>query len=105
MSNPDITDTTSITTANRTKKVTIKDMTPEHTAKEISDTAKDMKERGVIRETIEAAEETNISARETAQTVRDTVSRKTTQRQQTSTSQAELTGKTARTKTSEASSP
>ena len=151
MSNPDIIDTTSITTANRTKKVAIKDMTPEQTAeaikniakniregshkmreavkairqsgaidelteavreatiaardtaKEISDTAKDMKERGVIRETIDAAEETNIAARETAQTVRDTVSRRTTQ-PQTSTSQAEMTGKTARTKTSEASS-
>ena len=80
------------------------------TAKEISDTARDMRERGVIKETINAAEETNIAARETAQTVRETVSRKTAatpreQPQTSTTSQAELTGKTAaRTKTSEASS-
>jgi uncharacterized protein YjgD (DUF1641 family) len=151
MSNPDITNTASKTTQNKTTKVAIRDMTPEQTAeaikniakniregsykmreavkvlresgaidelteavreatvaardtvKEISDTAKDMKERGVIRETINAAEETTIAARETAETVRDTVSRRT-QQPQTSTSQAELTGKTARTKTSEVSS-
>jgi hypothetical protein len=35
-----------------------------------------MKERGVIRETINAAEEVNITAHDTAQTVKETVSRK-----------------------------
>jgi hypothetical protein len=35
-----------------------------------------MKERGVIRETINAAEEVNISAHDTAQTVKESVSKK-----------------------------
>jgi hypothetical protein len=62
-----------------------------------------MKERGVIKETINAAEETTKAARETAESVKDSVSRRT-QQPQTSTSQVELTGKTSRTKTSEVSS-
>ena len=60
--------------------------------------AKDMKERGVIRETISAAEEVNIAARETAQTVRETVSKKPPAEVQ-STGVSEKT--TARTRTKE----
>ena len=44
-------------------------------ASEINEVANDLKQRGVIRETLTAAEETGASARDTAQTMRDTVSR------------------------------
>jgi hypothetical protein len=59
------------------------------TAKEISETARDMRERGIIRETIDAAEETNVAARDSAQTVRETVSK--TQQPQTAANQPQLT--------------
>ena len=86
MSNPDIIDTTSITTANRTKKVTIKDMTPEQTAEAIKNIAKNIREgshkmreavkairqSGAIDELTEAVREATIAARDTAKEISDT---------------------------------
>jgi methyl-accepting chemotaxis protein len=42
------------------------------TAKEINDATRDLKERGIIRDTAAAVEETAVTARETAETIKDT---------------------------------
>jgi hypothetical protein len=48
-------------------------------AKEINGVASDLKQRGVIRDTIDAGEEIKTTAKETAQTVRDSVKRSQTE--------------------------
>jgi replicative DNA helicase len=47
-------------------------------AKEINGVATELKQRGVIRDTINAGEEIGATAKETAQTVRETVKRNQT---------------------------
>ena len=55
MSNPDITNTASKTTQNKTTKVTIRDMTPEQTAEAIKNVAKNICETSYkMREAVRA---------------------------------------------------
>ncbi len=86
MTNPDITDTTSLRTDNKTKKVAIRDMTPEQTAQAIKNVAKNIREgsykmreavkaireSGAIDELTEAVREATIAARDTAKEISDT---------------------------------
>ncbi len=88
MTNSDITDTTSLRTDNRTKKVTIRDMTPQQTAEAIKNIAKNIREgsykmreavkaireSGAIDELTEAVREATIAARDTAKEISDTAS-------------------------------
>src|SRR5918912_625689 len=85
MTNPDITDTTSLRTDNKTKKGAIRDMTPEQTAEAIKNVAKNIREgsykmreavrairqSGAIDELTEAVREATIAARDTAKEIND----------------------------------